>query len=330
MISHIVKRTELLAPGCWLKSIVLICALMISNTSLLAADIEVIEGQPDVVDASKSQRDPDYRPPTTVYRSGDSSDILGGGRPSDTQTELLLQLQALQTEVMELRGLVEQQAHQLEQLQQRRLDDYVDLDRRISELAGQPLSPITTMNAPTEFVNEVVGSSTAKQRAVSSISSKKKVVSTATNTGGNKANSAITVNENSTTIKVGDDEKGRDAYKAAYNKVKDRKFGDAKIAMVAFVGDYPGHRYVPNAYFWLGELHYHDSDLNQSKDAFSVLIDKYPEHRKVADAKFKLAKILHQQGDAKQAKALLESVINDHGSSRVAKPARDYLDNSLK
>lgn len=330
MISHIVKRTEIPASVCWIKSFALACTLMFSSISLQAADIEVVEGQPDVVGAGQSQRNPNYRPPTTVYRSGDSTDPLGEGRPSDTQTELLLQLQALQTEVMELRGMVEQQAHQLKQLQQRRLDDYVDLDRRISELAGQPVS----VKAPTEIVNEAAEPVAAIQEAASKTSTNKVVSTALTSTpapaGSNNAKSVVTVNENSTTIKVGDDEKGRDAYKAAYNKVKDRKFGDAKIAMVAFVGDYPGHRYVPNAYFWLGELHYHDSDLNQSKDAFNILIDKYPEHRKVADAKFKLAKILHQQGDAKKAKVLLQSVIDEHSSSRVARPARDYLENSLK
>lgn len=48
--------------------------------------------------------------------------------------ELYYQLQVLQQEVLELRGIVEEQAHNLKRLKQQRLDDYLDLDRRLSAL----------------------------------------------------------------------------------------------------------------------------------------------------------------------------------------------------
>lgn len=62
-----------------------------------------------------------------------------------SQAELYYQLQMLQQEVLELRGLVEQQTHELRRVKQQRLDDYVDLDRRIGQLST---SPDTTV-APT-------------------------------------------------------------------------------------------------------------------------------------------------------------------------------------
>ncbi len=51
------------------------------------------------------------------------------------QGELFFQLQMLQQEVMELRGLVEQQGHVLRELRQQSLDRYIELDRR---LGGEP------------------------------------------------------------------------------------------------------------------------------------------------------------------------------------------------
>ena len=53
------------------------------------------------------------------------------------------QSQVLQEEVRMLRGLVEELSHELQQVKQRQMDDYLDLDRRLSALtagnsAGQP------------------------------------------------------------------------------------------------------------------------------------------------------------------------------------------------
>lgn len=49
--------------------------------------------------------------------------------------KLFYQLQILQDEVMRMRGSLEEQAHQIQQLKQQRLDDYVNLDKRIAELS---------------------------------------------------------------------------------------------------------------------------------------------------------------------------------------------------
>ncbi len=56
--------------------------------------------------------------------------------PTNPQAEMFYQMQMLQQEVQELRGLVEEQAYELKRLKQQRLDDYLDLDRRLSGLSG--------------------------------------------------------------------------------------------------------------------------------------------------------------------------------------------------
>ncbi|MYM65028.1 tol-pal system protein YbgF [Pseudomaricurvus sp. HS19] len=50
--------------------------------------------------------------------------------------DLFYQIQTLQQEVLELRGMVEEQAHEIQRLKQQRLDDYVNLDKRLSELSS--------------------------------------------------------------------------------------------------------------------------------------------------------------------------------------------------
>jgi len=54
----------------------------------------------------------------------------------EQKTESYNQIQSLQQEISELRALVEEQGHQISRLKQLQLDNYVDLDRRVSLLSG--------------------------------------------------------------------------------------------------------------------------------------------------------------------------------------------------
>ena len=59
-----------------------------------------------------------------------------GGLNTELATDMVLQIQQLQNEVRMLRGQMEDQAHQIETLQRRQRDQYLDLDQRITELRG--------------------------------------------------------------------------------------------------------------------------------------------------------------------------------------------------
>lgn len=51
------------------------------------------------------------------------------------QGELFYQLQLLQQEVMQLRGQIEEQGYQLQQLKEQSMERYIDMDRRLGSLA---------------------------------------------------------------------------------------------------------------------------------------------------------------------------------------------------
>lgn len=66
-----------------------------------------------------------------------ASTVTNSVAPSNSQqTDLFYRLQALQQEVLELRGMVEEQGNELNRLKQQRHDDYMDLDRRIASFAA--------------------------------------------------------------------------------------------------------------------------------------------------------------------------------------------------
>lgn len=81
------------------------------------------------------------------YSSSSSSSSAGAGQ--DSLGILYSQLQQLQQEVRELRGQLEQQQNELDQLKQEQKDNYMDVDRRLSELATQkPAAAASIGTAP--------------------------------------------------------------------------------------------------------------------------------------------------------------------------------------
>ncbi|HGJ8979179.1 TPA: tol-pal system protein YbgF [Pseudomonas aeruginosa] len=73
-------------------------------------------------------------PPSGYGTAGAGGAFAGGGvtTPTSVQGELFMQLQQMQDELARLRGTLEEQQNQIQQLKQESLERYQDLDRRIS------------------------------------------------------------------------------------------------------------------------------------------------------------------------------------------------------
>ncbi len=213
--------------------------------------------------------------------------VTGVSEASNAQAELYYQLQVLQQEVLELRGLVEQQSYEIKRLKQQRLDDYVDLDTRVAALSGG--APVSA------------GSSNSSDDEQGSFSS----------------GSTDTVTESG-----GADE--RTLYRQAINLVlKEKDYDKASEQLVSYLDMYPQGLYAPNAMYWLGEISLLRSQLQESADWFNQLLQKFPKHNKVADAKYKLGTVYHQLGQDAKAKKLLQEVASS--SSSAARLAKTYL-----
>jgi len=210
---------------------------------------------------------------------------------ANNSAEMFYQFQVMQQELLELRGLVEQQTYEIKKLKQQRLDDYLDLDRRISSLSG--------------LANTVpaVSSGRVAQPKVTT-------QSTAAVPNGPKTNtspaSEIAHYKSATKLVLMD----RD-YDAGIERLKEH------------LELYPTGRYKGNALYWLGEVYLAKSDLAQAKTWFEKLLSDYPQHAKVSDAKYKLGTTYHQLGDTEKAFSLLKEVSSSTGSA--ASLAEKYL-----
>jgi tol-pal system protein YbgF len=228
-------------------------------------------------------------------------------------SELFAQVQALQEEIRELRGQLEEQGNQLQQLQQQQKDNYLDLDGRLSALitggiagvgaAPQAVPPLTPGGAAQAPANPVVPFTTP-----SSASPPAAPVTPAS--GG------------STVASGGPGE--RVAYEAAYEQLKQGKMDDALADFQAFVGAYPGSSYAPNAFYWMGEIGLVKNDTEGALIQFKRVVDSYPAHAKAADAHYKLGTLYMQLNDKTKARAHLEKAVLAGGS--VAALAQRYLD----
>lgn len=121
------------------KSLIPVVALLLPG---------LLFGQAPIVDASE--------PPRSARQTEIPSE-------QNLQMEIYQQLQSLQQEVMELRGIIEEQEHQLRTLKQQSLDRYIELDRRIAggqggssakpSSAAKSASPRATGAVPTEEID---------------------------------------------------------------------------------------------------------------------------------------------------------------------------------
>lgn len=251
----------------------LIAAALLVAAPALQAQVRVVDSQP-------------------LSPSNDSENQEGGG--NTVQTEMYFQLQSLQQEVLELRGLVEEQSHEIQRLKQQRMDDYLDLDSRIGALTQGGGSGAGSLSLG------------AAGRGDSDADDSQ--------TGGSQR---------------GSDERATETekYREAYELLRDRDIDQAIAAFNSYLEEYPEGNFAGNSHYWLGEIYLLQEDLDEAQKWFERLLEQYPDDRKRADTQYKLGRVYHQQGKDDRARELLQEVAS--GVSDAARLARQYLEENF-
>lgn len=229
----------------------------------------------------------------TMSPQAQSGGYPPAGGVGSSGSNMLLQLQQLQQEVMQLNGKVEEQANELRRLKEQSLERYVDLDKRVSGMSSGSVA----------------------------------VAPVATNAG---TSSAAPIGSGAGNSQVAEQQGEGDAYRAAYALVRGQQFDEAVPAFKQFLQNYPAGRYAPNAHYWLGELYLviQPADPESARQSFKLLIDQYPENTKVPDALYKLGRVHFMKGNRDRAREYFDRVISQYGSSNssAAKLAQDFID----
>ncbi|WP_108649782.1 tol-pal system protein YbgF [Dongshaea marina] len=116
------------------------------------------------------------------------------------------------------------------------------------------------------------------------------------------------------------------AYEHAIDLVlKDKKYDQAIPAFRDFIKRYPKSGYVPNAYYWLGQLLFSQSQYPDAAKEFQALVDGYKSSTKRPDALLKLGVIAQMQGKSKDAKIFYQQLIKEYPDNSSAFLAKDRL-----
>jgi len=234
--------------------------------------------------------------------------------------DLVIQIQQLQDEVRTLRGMVEEQGYQLESLNNRQRDQYLDLDQRLNALRGG------TEPAPVASNEFQAGPGTS---TVPSVSPQPPVREDAP-----EVRPALDTPSSVTAIPTPDTqaramEASPEAEKAAYDQgfqsLKDLKYADAAEQFTAFVKQYPNSDYADNAQYWLGESYYVTRNYDIALEAFQALLSNYPNSPKVPDALLKIGYTYYELKQWDQARAALEQVQQQYPDTTLARLAGSRL-----
>lgn len=229
---------------------------------------------------------------------GTNGAYAGGGvtAPASAQGELFMQLQQLQEEVAQLRGMLEEQQNEIQRLRQEGLERYQDLDRRLAGGAS---------GAPAAQSPSAAGAIDAK--------------------GAPTPPAAASQGQAPASSEPADPAKEKLYYEAAFDLIKAKDFDKASQAFGAFLRKYPNSQYAGNAQYWLGEVNLAKGDLQGAGQAFAKVSQAYPSHAKVPDSLYKLADVEQRLGNAEKAKGILRQIIAQFPGSSAAQLAQRDL-----
>lgn len=252
----------------------------------------------------------------------------GAPAPSDgAMFEVLGRLEQLQSEVQQLRGMVEEQAQTISDLERKQSHMYSDLDDRLQNLsstsaATNPQATATSSSVPA--VNGVTAppaSSTAIQTTTGTPVAAPAVVPTTSQASATiSPNSGAAVPEvNSAGAKsTGASSQGneKERYQQAYDTLRNGHNLQAIKMFEDLLTEQPSGEFADNAQYWLAEAHKINRDYDKARTAFSKVVSQYPNSSKVPDALLKLGFIeLEQQNVAKGRDYLTRVVTNFPGTT---------------
>ena len=205
--------------------------------------------------------------------------------------ELLRQIETLNAEIARLRGANEVLANQVEQVQKRQRDFYLDLDSRLKRVEGVPAAQ--PAGAPDAAAPAVAAADPAAA-----------------------APKPPSKEEQAREVK---------AYDAASGLFRRNDFASAAEAFRAFLKDFPQSALAPNATYWIGICQAALKDYKGALATQEGLISRFPQSPKAPDALLAIAAMQAEQGDQGSARNTLEDIIARYPSSEAAGKARTRL-----
>jgi tol-pal system protein YbgF len=207
------------------------------------------------------------------------------------QTKSILDLQsqidALNTEIRNLRGQNEETVHGLQDAEKRQKDFYVDLDTRMRHF---------------ESAEEAAAKEAAAKQAAAA----------------KEAAAPVSIDPFDP---VAEDR----AYEAGYGLYKAGNYASAVKAFQDFVKKFPDSVRVPNANYWLGSAQLAMKDYKNALDTYQGYLKDFPEARRSADVMYGIARCEYGLKKPITARKTLRKLVAKYPASEAAAKAKKLL-----
>ncbi len=225
---------------------------------------------------------------------------------NQTLLDMAERLDAMQTDMQQMRGMLEEQQHTIEGLKERQRELYLDIDRRLSRFereGGGASMPAPSVAAP-------VAPSTSQPLTSAAAAPKAPVVAAPAPAPANDANQI---------------QQEREAYQKAFDTLRELRYAQATQDFRAFLKQYPNGRYAHIAQYWLGEASYAQRNFKQAILDYQALLQNYPSSPKRAEAMLKIGYSQHELKQDSEANKTLDQLIKLYPDSTEAGQARNLL-----
>ncbi|WP_295882799.1 tol-pal system protein YbgF [uncultured Thiohalocapsa sp.] len=118
----------------------------------------------------------------------------------------------------------------------------------------------------------------------------------------------------------------RDAYRRAFELLKERDYDAAQQEFAAMLVRYPDGQFADNGVYWLGEIGYVTKDYPAALTHFNRLVSDYTGSPKLPSAMLKLGYIYHDQQELTQARSMLEAVVERFPDTTEGRLAQGRLE----
>ena len=201
---------------------------------------------------------------------------------------LAYQVQVLQQELQQLRGMLEEQQQRIKRMETDQKARYADMDRRLA--SGGSAEGSTNAGAATPGGGASGG------------------------TDGRDGVAGVNASE-------------RAAYQAGVQLTREKRYEEAVETFTQQVTDFPDGAYSANAFYWLGEsyLALPKPKLELARQSFAQVVNLYPDHPKMPDALYKLGVVYGKLGDRDAADRSMRRVRDDFPGTPAAGLAEAYL-----
>ena len=138
--------------------------------------------------------------------------------------------------------------------------------------------------------------------------------------GGNLSGNSDTGNT-AATVTGGDS----DAYRAAFELLRQARYDEAAAAFAAMLQQYPDSNLAANAHYWLGESRYVTRQFEAAITEFNAVVEQFPDSNKLPDALLKIGYCFYELGLWDNSRVALDLVMQRFPGHQAAGQAEKRL-----